>query len=149
MATTRHHRTGLIRRGRILRIAGIALTLATGAAWADSSNVVGEWVAEGNIHIQLYRCSETLCGRIVKIPDPSRKDTNNTNPRLRTRPIVGSPVLSMARPVGAGWKGDLYHPESGRTSIARMTPNDRSTLIVETCIFFDLICRAETWRRVR
>lgn len=111
---------------------------------------MGEWLRPDGARVQVMRCGEHLCGRIVKVPDPTRKDLNNPQARLRIRPLTGIELFTSERRAGnEGWKVWLYNPEDGSTNPARLVPLDRQTLEVSVCKFFNLLCSSETWVRTR
>ncbi|NJR20288.1 MAG: DUF2147 domain-containing protein [Hyphomonadaceae bacterium] len=80
---------------------------------------------------------------------PSELDTNNPNPALRTRPLIGLNILSgFTRQADNSYKGGtIYNPEDGRTyrSEFRLKPDGR--LEVKGCV--GPICRAQIWTAVR
>jgi uncharacterized protein (DUF2147 family) len=144
--------------GRRIAIAiGLTVSVAlsvTDAAHADpvipAESAVGEWRQPQGDRVQIYRCREGICGRIVKLVDPSRRDESNPDPHLRKRPLLGIHVISTLRRSGNnGWKVDLYQPKSGNTVSARVFPRDHNNLFVSYCYLFSLVCHDETWARVR
>lgn len=130
-------------------LATVVAHLAIRPAHAQSDDTIGEWRRPDGTRIQLHRCKELLCGRIVMVPDHTRMDLANPNPRLRVRPVTGAPVLTDGRRTDVGWKGKLYEPDSGRTYSARFTPEGRVRLNVSLCPFLKIFCSAESWERVR
>jgi len=129
---------------------GLAPRGLTGAGRAAGSDVLGEWRQPGGNRIQVYKCRDDICGRIVKVVDPSLKDDSNPQPRLRMRPLLGIQIIrSRRRTFGNGWKVDLYLPETGQTVAARLIPERADTLRVSRCAVLNLICQDETWARVR
>jgi uncharacterized protein (DUF2147 family) len=127
-----------------------ALTTRTGAAIASADDVIGEWRTPAGINIQVKTCGETVCARIVKLPEPALKDLNNPEPRLRTRPVLGIQIFVGERRVGmAGWKGHMYIPESGHTYVSRMMVLERTRLQVSVCGPMGFFCTREEWLRTR
>ena len=111
----------------------------------------GYWVtADRTALVRIAPCGPKLCGTIVRVlahgPKVPSTDLNNSEPSLRSRPLVGLEVLSGFRLRGSVWvEGRAYDPKSGRSYKARLTPNSDGTLTVTGCMFF--ICRSQTWRR--
>jgi uncharacterized protein (DUF2147 family) len=83
----------------------------------------GVWLIDNEIAIQIFDCSNLLCGRIVwlSIPrDPQGRlvlDKKNPDPALRQRPLCGLTIFWGLRPDGPdrwtdGW---FYNPDDGVT----------------------------------
>jgi uncharacterized protein (DUF2147 family) len=54
--------------------------------------------------VQFYDCGGKLCGKVVKVKDPTKKDT------------VGKVILSGAAKTGENtWKGNLLNLDDGKT----------------------------------
>jgi len=141
----------------MLRAAFVAVPLATAVA-ADPS-AVGEWVTEGGkARVRIEPCAADpgqLCGAIIWSyrPDDAAPgplvDVNNQDPALRSRPILGLPLLQGFEPDGPGaWSGGtIYDPEGGKTYRSKMRLEGPDQLEVEGCVLF--VCRGQTWTRYR
>lgn len=123
----------------------------TGAFAADP--IAGRWVTEErDAIVEIGRCGSTTCGRIARFlvapPEGAdQRDINNPEPRLRTRRLLGMPVLSNFREEEDLWRGRIYDPKSGksyRSVIRRTGPN---TIEVRGCL--GPFCQAQIWRRAR
>jgi uncharacterized protein (DUF2147 family) len=120
------------------------------AAIASPDDVIGEWRTPAAVQVQVLRCAETVCARIVRLPDASIKDLQNPEARLRPRPVLGIQIFTGIRRSGAnGWKGHIYVPESGHTYVSRMTSLDRGQLQVSYCGPMGFFCSREVWTRTR
>ena len=121
------------------------------AALAGGEAAIGEWRTPARMYVQIYLCDESLCGRIVRLPDPRVRDASNPEPHLRMRPLLGIQVLSGLEHAanGNGWKGQLYVPERGATYDAELRVVDDSKLEITTCGPMGLFCTRETWSRTR
>src|SRR5579885_1612135 len=95
----------------------------------------GIWATEGNeSHVRIERCGSGLCGTIVWLKDPlgddgkDAVDSNNPDPALRRRKLVGLPLLSgfdQDPDDAAAWlHGKIYDPEDGRTYSCKLTVQD-------------------------
>ena len=89
----------------------------------------------------------TPCGRIAWI-DPASADTTtdtqNPDPALRGRPLVGLQLLSSFERGRNRWQaGTIYDPESGKTYKSRLRRRDDGMLEVQGCIAF--ICQTQRW----
>lgn len=118
---------------------------------ADSIN--GRWVTEDrDAIVEIKRCGNVTCGTIARFlvtpPDGlDQRDINNPTPRLRTRRLLGLPILTNFREESDLWRGRIYDPNDGRSyrSVIRRTgPN---TIEVRGCI--GPFCQAQTWRKAR
>lgn len=121
------------------------------ALFAAPPGMAGDWRTEdGSAVVRIGDCGATLCGRITRVLNPGAppNDANNPNRALRSRPLVGIPVLSgFARNASGDLQGTAYDPKSGRSYRSYLSLNDNGTLRVTGCVTF--ICRSQTWRRAR
>jgi uncharacterized protein (DUF2147 family) len=145
------------RAGAAIRLAtAVLLTLALSAA-AQVASPLGEWTTEGGkARVRLAPCSgdaQRVCGVITwsyrlpgAEPGPLR-DIHNRDPALRSRPIVGLPLLQDFAPTGPdSWGGGtIYDPESGKTYKSKMRLKDADRLEFSGCVLF--FCQTQTWTR--
>lgn len=138
------------------RVAAAVLPLLAGPAHAADSPL-GEWLTEaGDARVRIAACADRpdrLCGAVTwAAPPPDAPpgplvDVNNADPALRSRPIVGLPLLAgFAAEGGGAWGGGtIYDPRSGRTYKSKMRQAGPDRLEVSGCVLF--VCLGETWRR--
>jgi uncharacterized protein (DUF2147 family) len=116
----------------------------------------GVWVEEeGEAWIEIGPCQDTLCGRIVWLKEPLDKagqphvDTNNPDPALRSRPILGLIIMAGLKPApGKGYlEGQVYNTENGKVYDVYLTPKGQ-TMEVEGCLM-KYLCLTQTWTRVK
>ncbi|OWP63090.1 SIGNAL peptide protein, partial [Hymenobacter amundsenii] len=68
-----------------------------GSVSAQSLSPLGIWTnSEKKATFEIYKCGDKLCGRIVSLTIPNdpktgrpKTDTQNPNPKLRSRPRLG------------------------------------------------------------
>jgi len=129
------------------------LTLAAGPALA-ADPVEGEWLTQGGgAKVRIGACpgaADRMCGAIswLKPPtNPKATDANNPDPKLKSRPILGLPLIRSFKQAAPGrWTGGkIYDPNSGKTYDSKMSINPDGTLKVDGCVL--VICQAQTWRR--
>lgn len=135
----------------------IAFTIATLAAASAlpaqaAQPVTGRWTTvDGKAIVHIAPCGKSLCGKIEKIlkPTPGRPhtDAENSDPALRSRPLVGLPLLTGFSDAGDIWKGTIYDPESGKSYKSKINRNPNGTLKVQGCITF--LCKTQTWTPTR
>jgi uncharacterized protein (DUF2147 family) len=145
----------------MLRTIATALVTATAlsVAAAAEPSALGEWTTEGGkARVRIEPCAadaSELCGVITwsyRPPDAGTGplvDIHNQDPKLRSRPIVGLPLIQSFKPAGAGaWDGGtIYDPEGGKTYKSKMRLQGPDTLEVDGCVLF--FCQSQTWRRHR
>jgi uncharacterized protein (DUF2147 family) len=102
--------------------------------------VSGRWFTDKKDSIiEIGPCGAAVCGKIVKIiaPTPNGKpaiDSNNPNPALRTRPILGMTLLSGFKDDGKAWRGEIYDPRAGKTYKSFLARLPNGTLQVKGCV---------------
>ena len=132
--------------------AGFALTAAAPALAADP--VEGEWLTQAATgKVRIAPCPgkpNLMCGNISWLKDPANataKDANNPDPALKSRPIMGMPMIWNFKQAAPGrWTGGkIYDPNTGKTYDSKISVNANGTLKVEGCIL--VVCQAQTWKR--
>lgn len=136
---------------RFLLPLAVLLVVSGGTASAQPTPT-GDWLTAGaSAVVTIAPCATgegTLCGRVVWLWDPSTdRDTRNSEPALRSRPLIGLEMLAGFRLGASGeWTGGrIYNPEDGNTYSASLKLRDATTLDVRGCVLF--ICRSQVWRR--
>lgn len=136
---------------------GLAATAAGSARGAEPRpDLIGRWATEGFGSIVEFKpCASApaeLCGRIVWLWAPAAGgrapvDRYNPEPALRSRPIIGSEIVSGLREVSPGvWTGGrLYNPDDGRTYAGTIRVKG-GLLELKGCAL-SVVCRNQTWRR--
>lgn len=125
-------------------------------AFAQADPVEGYWLndsKEAKIHI--YKATDgNFWGKIVWLKEPDRDgrpklDINNTNKKLRSRPVMGMTMLSRFKKDGDReyTGGEIYDPKNGKTYSCNMKLKDRNTLSIRGYIGISLIGRTTVWTR--
>ena len=94
--------------------------LAGTAAFAN--DIVGLWKADES-RVEIYACGDLVCGRIAELDEPfdqegnEKLDSNNPDPALRSRPILGMDLVAgFSRDGKSKWVGGtIYDPRDGKT----------------------------------
>lgn len=128
-----------------------------GAAAPASANdgATGVWrMSNGKVTVKVTRCGGNLCGKVVALKKPRddkgriRRDKENPNPALRSRPVVGLTILSNMREVSDGyWKGTIYNPDDGNTYRSEMRLQNANTMRVDGCV--SVFCRSMNFVRIQ
>ncbi len=145
-----------------LGLIGCALMLVqpVSALGGDAAaSPAGTWLTEsGGADVKIADCGGKLCGSIVWIKEPldahgqQKVDSNNPDQSLRSRKLVGLPILSGFVPAGDGsnvWQdGLIYNPQDGKTYKCTLTLVDGHTLRVRGYVGISLFGKTQTWTRV-
>lgn len=129
----------------------IALMIAAPPVTA-ASPVTGKWVTAGKDSVvEIAPCGQKLCGKVAKLLRPAEggppTDRNNPNPVLKSRPLIGLPILSDFVEAGAQWSGTIYDPRNGKSYRSNVARNPDGTLKVQGCIAF--FCQTQIWTKAQ
>ncbi len=127
--------------------AGAALVMLAGAVVAQAAGVEGVWRTEHGWQVKIYQCGANWCGKVVG--GTTMKDVHNPDPRLRKRSVVGIDIIRGMRKQGRRFKGKLYNPKDGNTYTGYIEPLSASKLKLSGCVLGGLICKGQTWMRIR
>jgi uncharacterized protein (DUF2147 family) len=144
----------------VIGILGLSLIAYPGGAIAgDAPTPLGTWLTErGGANIKVSDCGGgKLCGAIVWIKEPldahgqPKVDSKNPDASLRSRKILGLPILTGFVPSsgGAVWKdGLIYNPDDGKTYKCTLTVVDDHTMRVRGYVGISLLGKTQVWTRV-
>lgn len=127
-----------------------ALVMAAAPALAADA-VAGRWVtAEKDGVILIAPCGKALCGTIDRflVPPPEgvgQRDVNNPDAKLRSRKLLGLPILSGFTADGDLWRGRIYDPKSGKTYRSVIRRKGPNVLEVKGCV--GPFCQTQEWRK--
>ena len=149
---------GPLRRLALLgaAFAVIAAPFLARASEPDPSRLLGNWMAESEkIAIELYRCEEKLCGKIIWVIKPFRnngdfkRDRHNPDPALRQRGYCGIEVVRGLRGKNDRvWRrGTFYNPKKGTTYDLDIKLRDDGRLELRGYIGIRLLGKSEIWYR--
>jgi uncharacterized protein (DUF2147 family) len=139
---------------------GVLVFVASAAipAGAGGLTPVGTWAtSDAKSHIQIKECGGKLCGTIVWLKEPldehgkDQLDSENPDPRLRTRKILGMALLSGFVPDQNNpnvWTGGrIYDPDNGKTYSCTLTLENPNTLNVRGYVGLSILGETRTWTR--
>jgi uncharacterized protein (DUF2147 family) len=120
--------------------------------------VSGFWYTEGHEGgIQLYACDGKICGRFYWMKnkeggedeDGVSRDTHNSDPALRRRPLCHMEFMSNFTPADNNRYEDgyIYNPRDGQTYMAVMTLLDHDNLKLRGYLFFEFLGESQIWTR--
>jgi uncharacterized protein (DUF2147 family) len=141
---------------RFRAILATILLTATSAFGAVPKNLPGLWKTEGgDSRLELFKCGEKMCGKIVWLKVPKYIDSNdgpvgktkidrkNPDPAMRNRPILGLQVMKGLTASGSNqWEnGTCYDPETGKSYKCKMYLASPGQLDIRGYIGISLIGR--------
>lgn len=145
-------------------IAVLSICLPVRPNWAADEiaeqDVFGNWaLPENGSVVRVYRCERYLCVKVVKVADPRRRDINNPDPALRSRPLVGIVIGNNFEKADATvrrgrqysalkWRGRLYSTLDGVTYDGTLNLLNKNTITMVGCVIQGLFCEAKTFYRV-
>jgi uncharacterized protein (DUF2147 family) len=113
--------------------------------------VTGRWVTqEKDAVVMINTCGKAMCGTIDRflVAQPQgldQRDINNPDPKLRTRRLLGMPILSSFVADGDVWRGRIYDPKSGKSYRSIIRRKGANMLEVKGCI--GPLCQTQVWRK--
>jgi len=140
----------------------LMLMVAPSAFCAGSSSILGSWQTEKNEStVEIFRCGEKLCGKIVWLKAPYYTDSKdgkvgspvidlkNSDQALRNRPVLGLQILEGFTELGAdSWgNGTCYDPKSGNTYRGKMRLTAPDRLELRGFVGIALFGRSSVWIR--
>lgn len=140
----------------VLMVLALLAPLHTGGARASNDPVFGYWLSENErAIIEIMPCGEKACGNTVWLQEPlngegqPKTDSNNTNEKLRGRPLCGIRLISNFQSVNPGaWSGgSIYSPRDGRTYSASMELRGNDTLELRGYLALPLFGKTQVWTR--
>lgn len=137
----------------IAKISLLAATLLVGGTVGQSlaADPKGEWARPGgSSKIRISNCGNALCGSLIWVREP-RNDVKNPDPAKRDKPLVGLRIVQSMKPTSTAdeWSGKVYNAEDGKTYKGVMAMPAPDKLKLEGCVLGGLICKGETWTRIK
>lgn len=151
---------------KLLRYVSVIALLGASAApsfGAGPEDLLGVWNnQEKDARIEMYRCQDQYCGRIVWLKDPNypagssdgtpgtpKADHHNPDPARRGDPIIGLVIVKDMRYDGEGRLADgtVYDPKNGKTYRGKMTLIAPGRLDLRGYVGISLFGRTTTWTR--
>ena len=128
----------------------LILSVTTMLANTSPDVILGEWISEAKDgKITIFKQGERYFGKITWGKTPGKKDSNNPDPKLRNREIVGTVILKDFVFDGEKWEnGSIYDPHSGKTydCILKVKDNNKK-LDIRGYIGTPMFGRTATWSR--
>ncbi|MDE2234090.1 MAG: DUF2147 domain-containing protein [Gammaproteobacteria bacterium] len=148
---------------RILLVSMLFSIINLAHAANQAAAIEGVWsTQDGKARVQIVEQDNRFKGRIVWLKQPlfpandpqgmagkPKVDRKNPDNKLRTRPIMGLPLLDGFHYAGdAVWRGGtIYDPESGKTYSCNITLMQDGSLRIRGYVGIPLFGRTEIWKR--
>lgn len=124
---------------------------------AQSENaIVGLWYnTEKTAQIEIMKMGSEFIGKIIWLnnSNPEGKpatDKQNSDPKLRNRPLMGLVILDGLKYVSGIWKGgDIYDPNSGKTYSCELKLKSEIVLEVKGYLGFSFVGKTVEWTRIK
>ena len=128
----------------------LATGLAAPAAAQPAEGAFGVWQhPENGSHVEMYRCGQGLCAKIVKVTDGQKTDDKNPDAAKRGQPIIGLVIMAGAMKSGdASWSGKLYNRADGKTYSGTIAVKSNNAIDLSGCTLA-VFCKTVTWTRVK
>lgn len=127
-------------------------------AFAQKDKLEGFWYnEEKSAKIQIYRAVDNkFWGKIVWLKEPNkngkpRVDEKNNKASLRTRPVMGMPILTgfVKKDEDTYSDGQIYDPRNGKSYSSTITYRNDHELGIRGYIGVSLIGRTTTFTRAQ
>ena len=159
-----------MRTTTIVLVSVFLLAYAPGASADDGDAIVGVWLTEdegdpdGRVRVEVTEDDGTYSGVVVWVEKPTyppdddrgmggqkRVDRENPDPALRSRPLMGLPIVEGFEYAGKGsWKNaHIYDPDNGKTYKCKAKLLEDGTLKIRGFIGVSLLGRTTFWTRIK
>jgi uncharacterized protein (DUF2147 family) len=133
----------------------VMLLKITPSTAQSEKTILGLWYnTEKSAQVEIIQSGSEFLGKIVwlKDPNPDGKpalDKENSDVKLKSRPIMGLPILKGLNYSGGIWKGgEIYDPKSGKTYSCEVKLKSPEVLEVKGFLGFSFVGRSVEWTRV-
>jgi len=134
---------------KLLAVALATLSLTAAPAFADepAPPLATEWRNPSNsVHVRIDKCDGKLCGTVTWASDKAQADARKGG----TPNLIGTRLFRDLEPAGAGkWRGKVFVPDIRKTFSGTLSFADSNTMVGKGCVLFGVICKSQTWSRVR
>ena len=129
----------------------------------ESDAILGDWITENeDCRVTIFKKGDHYFGKIAAIKPPDylpgevtgmddkpRRDLNNQDESLRSRPLVGIELMQDFRFDNDKWiDGKIYDPENGKTYQCEMSLAEDGTLHVRGYVGMSFLGRTTVWDSV-
>ena len=122
----------------------------------SESAILGVWYnTEKTAQVEILKKGSEFVGKIVWLKDANTNgkpttDKENSDPKLKSRPLLGLPLLTGLRYSSGIWKGgEIYDPQSGKTYSCELKLKSPEVLEVKGYLGFSFVGRTVEWTKVK
>jgi uncharacterized protein (DUF2147 family) len=116
--------------------------------------ILGTWFnTDKSAKIEIFKNGSEFIGKIIWLEQEEKNpqtilDSENSDPVLRKRPIMGLTILQGLKYGDGIWKnGKIYDPESGKTYSCELKLRDKNVLEVKGYLGFSWVGRTVEWTK--
>ena len=112
----------------------------------DAAPIASEWRNPSNsVHVRIDQCGGAVCGTVTWASDKAIADAK----RGGTTNLIGTRLFRDLKPAGPGkWSGKVFVPDIRQTFSGTIQFQD-GKMLGKGCVLFGIICKEQTWSRVR
>ncbi len=127
----------------------------TASAQTTGNKILGVWTNEDNkVHIEFTQYGNNYSAKLIWMAKPndengnSKKDKNNSDPKLRDRQLIGVPIIWNLKFQNSKWvNGAIYGPEKGIVADCSIVMPDANTLNIKATK--GIFSNVKTWKRIK
>lgn len=125
----------MVRKGTFTGLVSVsALVIAASVVPAAAQSANGTWLRSNGAHIAVFNCGGGLGMKVVKSPEAAKR---------------GKTIMCGAKKTGPGkWKGTVLNLDDGQKYSGYVTLSGKS-LTLSGCVLGGMICKNDTWKRLR
>ena len=132
----------------------LSISLSPTAHAQSEDAILGTWFnTDKSAKIEILQNESEFMGKIIWL-EPEGKDSKtildseNSDPKLRERPIMGLTILQGLKYGDGIWKdGKIYDPESGKTYSCELKLKNNNILEVKGYLGFSWVGRTVEWTK--
>lgn len=138
-----------------MKIIAFVCTLFLCLTTVTPDSYVGEWRIESGSIIEIYRNNDVFFGKILKradkiITNENGLDNKNPDPKLRTRPIIGSIILkNLLFKEGQLAEGTIYNSDVGKTFDVKLWINEENLDVCNIQVSLGILHRTFKAHRIK
>lgn len=124
----------------------LATALASAVSAAETPGPLGVWRNPKNsVHVEIKPCGAGACGYVVWANATAQADARKGG----TKELIGLQILrDFVQEKSGAWRGKVFAPDLNMTFSGTAQILDATTMKAKGCVFGNILCKSQTWRRV-
>jgi uncharacterized protein (DUF2147 family) len=134
---------------------GLFFSVYSASAQVENA-ILGTWYnTEKTAKVDIIKNGSEFLGKISWLQTPTvdgkpATDKQNSDPKLRTRPLMGMTILNGLKYSGEYWKsGQIYDPNTGKTYSCELKLKSPEILEVKGYLGFSFVGRTVEWTKAK